>query len=200
MILHDTPEEERDHQEMLRQALDDHRDLHPDHHRERGRVTDFQDRDPDHREPADRLPPSGVDVLSDLYREELRDVGHAIDKHTGCSLDELREFDSYASEAGASSFDTPGQAADAVNDALYDSAGDLVDWLVGDDPRPFVCDADLGRATGRWARSRDHADGIDVSGVRVVLARDADDPRGYVFRTAFPIPADHVRGTGRRRP
>ncbi|MFJ9940582.1 RNase A-like domain-containing protein [Streptomyces erythrochromogenes] len=193
MIIHDTPEDEQDHQEMLRQALDDHRDLHPDHHRERGRVHDFRERDPEYREPADRLPPSGVDVLSDLYREELRDVGHALDKHTGCSLDELREFDSYASEAGASSFDTPGQAADAVNDALCDSAGDLVDWLVGDDPRPFVCDADLGRPTGRWARDRDHPDGIEVTGVRVVLARDTDDPRGYVFRTAFPIP-------GRRRP
>lgn len=200
MIRHDTPEDEWDHRELLRRALDDHRDLHPGHHRERGRVTDFQDRDPEYREPADRLPPSGVDVLSDLYREELRDVGHALDKHTGCSLDELREFASYTSEKGASSFDTPGQAADAVNDALCRSAGDIVDWLAGDDPRPFVCDADLGRETGRWARSRDHADGTDVTGVRVVLARDAADPRGFVFRTAFPIPADHVRGAGRRRP
>ncbi|MEV5902344.1 RNase A-like domain-containing protein [Streptomyces sp. NPDC052127] len=199
MILHDTPEDEQDHEEMLRQVLDEHQDLHPDHHRERGRVADFQDRDAEYRELPDRLPPPGVDVLSDLTREELRDVGHTIDKHVGCSLDELREFDSYESEAGASSFDTHGQAADAVNDALYGSAGDTVTWLVSDDPHHFVCEADLGRTVGRWARARDYPDGTDVTGVRVVLARDADDPRGYVFRTAFPIPADHLRGAGRRR-
>ncbi|WP_432135197.1 MULTISPECIES: RNase A-like domain-containing protein [unclassified Streptomyces] len=199
MIFHDTPEDEQDHHDRLRQALDDHRDLHPDHHRERGRVAEFREQDESYREVADRLPPSGVDVLSDLYREELRDVGHAIDKHVGCSADELREFPSYDSEAGASSFDTPGQAADAVNDALYHSAGDMVAWLVSDNPDHFVCDTDLGRTTGRWARSRDHADGIEVTGIRVVLARDDDDPRGFVFRTAFPIPSDQVRGAGRRR-
>lgn len=99
-------------------------------------------------------------------------------------------------KGGASSFDTEDQADAAVADALRSAEARVAAWVTDETrPGPVSVRSDLDRPTGRWV-PRGGTEVREVSGVRVVLAKDPQMPTGYRVETAYPVPAQGQIGVG----
>ncbi len=111
--------------------------------------------------------------------------GHTLERHVGKSDDFLRQrLATEPNISGASTFTDRATAEWAVAEALRRNEARIEAWLQSGEQR-FVFDADLDRPVGRYL-TRSMSQPKTVSGVRVVLVRDATRPAGYLILTAYP--------------
>lgn len=110
---------------------------------------------------------------------------HTLARHVGKSADDLTgRLDAHPNLSFASSFDDVASAERIVGRALDNNAGAIRDWLAGALPKLRIDDV----TNGVTGVSVSQAGALSVSGVRVVLVRDAASPDGYRILTSFPQP------------
>lgn len=122
-----------------------------------------------------------------LARSEGVGRGHSLERHSGKSVDFLRDrASSHPTAKHASSFSDSEAAERWVNRLLARRSDEIDAWLSGT-KREERFDAVFEQEVTGVSVSRS-GDVLDVSGIRAILVRDPSMPEGFYVRTAFPKP------------
>lgn len=132
----------------------------------------------------DRLPVEDLGVYE-------KHGGHTLRRHVDTKPGD--EFKRILREgiAAAGRFANRAVAQHCVEQAVWQHAGDIREWLVGPEPDvPYTCVQDMGRVIGRTLTWDDISRGMTiarpVTAVRLVLRRHPELAGGFTVVTAYP--------------
>jgi RHS repeat-associated protein len=114
--------------------------------------------------------------------------GHLIARHVGQTPAQLRaRLAAEPRVSAVSTFSDRSVAESAVSATLQANQTQIATWMQSTSARPLVLNSTLGRPTG-ISLARGALTPTTVSGVRLVLVKDATMPMGYRVHTGFPTP------------
>ncbi len=112
--------------------------------------------------------------------------GHALDRHVGLDLADLRRRIARYRVAAASSFTDRYAAEQLVAEAMERQARNIATWLGTDEPEVALL-TEMRRVVGTTVRKGSRFV-EEATRIKVVLVREPDSAVGFILLTAFPLP------------